>query len=99
MPEQIDPRGFIPIHPDIATARRVNDAIRSDDFYPCQVGIFCDRCGDTVEADYVVGANDAQPERFEIARAHLRSVGWSCDGRGDFCPAHAAPSTQEGQTT
>lgn len=94
-PAPADPRGFIPPHPTSEQARHVNDALRSDDFYPTQVGVFCDRCGDTVEADYLVGAEDDQATRFGIARAHLRTVGWQCDDRGDFCPDHATPSATE----
>jgi hypothetical protein len=87
-----DIRGLIPPHPDTDTARRINAAIRSESHYPTQVGVFCDRCGDTVEADYLVGVDDDQAARFEIARGHLRTVGWRCDAKGDLCPACITPA-------
>jgi len=54
--------------------------------YPCQITVFCDECGDEVTADYLVPADSASAGRLEIAREHLRSIGWSCNEAGDYCP-------------
>lgn len=74
-----------PLTPDI-----VNAIVRDmdDPRYPAQIGVFCDRCGTTVEHDYLVSDDMDQQERFEVARAHLREhEDWSCTADGDFCPA------------
>lgn len=63
--------------------------------YPAQVTIFCDDCGTEHTADYLVAAGSHREQRFEIARTHLRTVGWSCDEDGDLCPA-CAPNAQDG---
>jgi hypothetical protein len=92
-----DPRGFITPHPTTAEANRVNTAIRSGDYYPTQVGVFCDHCGDTHEADYLVDVEDDRRARFEVARAYLRTQGWQCDEHGDYCPEHVpVPTALEG---
>lgn len=61
--------------------------------YPSQIGVFCDKCGTVHEADYLVPETSTQPERFEVARAHLRTQGWSCTPGGDLCPACAPKGT------
>lgn len=87
-----DLRGFITPTPTAEQARRVNEAIRSGDYTPTLIGVFCDECEITVEADYLVGVEDDQRARFEVARAHLRTQGWRCDPRADLCPDCGTPT-------
>lgn len=55
--------------------------------YPASVGVFCDHCHTAVEHDYIVSDTMTQPERFEVAREHLRTnEGWSCTPEADLCP-------------
>lgn len=55
--------------------------------YPHFLGVFCDRCGETIEADLIVSDLDDKPTRLGYIRAYVvREHGWSCDERGDFCP-------------
>lgn len=56
------------------------------DEMPCQIGVYCDGCGEQVVGDYVVHESMPQGERFEVARAGLRTQGWKCDRTGDYCP-------------
>lgn len=64
---------------------------------PCQIGVFCDRCGETEDHDYWVPEDSTQPERFEIARKTLRGRGWRCDEVGDFCPECLAAMARDGE--
>lgn len=66
----------------------VNAIVRdpNDPRYPSCVSVFCDECGITVCADYLVHEDDDQATRFGYARAHLRTLGWVCDKTGDYCP-------------
>jgi hypothetical protein len=77
--------------PAISRANAVSEAIRNGTGTPVQIGIFCDTddCEHEVLADYLCPPDAEQPERFEIARAHLRTLGWTCDEHGDHCPQHA----------
>jgi hypothetical protein len=62
--------------------------------YPAAIGVYCDHCGTEVRNDFVVSDRTTRPERFEIARDHLRrTAGWSCTEAGDFCPACVAART------
>lgn len=54
--------------------------------YPAQLTITCDGCPVVNTADYLVPADSTKAERFEIARKHLRTLGWSCTETGDWCP-------------
>lgn len=54
--------------------------------YPAQITITCDGCPGLYTADYLVPAASTKAERFEIARDHLRGIGWSSSENGDFCP-------------
>lgn len=54
--------------------------------YPKQITITCDGCPTLSTEDYLVPADSTSDERFEIARDHLRALGWSCTGNGDYCP-------------
>lgn len=84
-----DLRGLIPPVPAAGDAARVNGAIRSGDYMPSQIGVFCDYCDTEVLKDYLVGVDDDKAARFEVARAYLRTQGWKCDASGDSCPACA----------
>lgn len=86
--QNADLRGFIPPHPTPEQACAVGNAIRSGEYYPALIGVFCDECEHTEEADYLVHVEDDQAARFRIARDHLNTVGWACDTRGDYCPNH-----------
>jgi hypothetical protein len=85
--------------PRTATPEEVSAMLRSDDTgpdapYPCQIGVYCDDCGTVVEGDYIVNDRMSKPERLEIARAHLRAAGWTCDADGDLCPPCARADAQ-----
>lgn len=76
-------------HPGLITpgnAPRLADLNDDDSLMPASVGIFCDDCGTEHVADYLVPPNSTGPERFEIAREHLRDIGWSCTEGQDLCP-------------
>jgi hypothetical protein len=86
MPDQTTP-GTVP--PEIVSA-----ALRDphSPLYPSQIGVYCDECGTTTEADYLVSTEQTKAERLDVARQHLRRQGWICDERGDYCPMCAYPS-------
>jgi hypothetical protein len=70
------------------TPEEIAAAIRDPEsgLMPVQIGVFCDDCKTTGEHDYLVREDSTRVERFEVARAHLRTQGWQCDAYGDFCP-------------
>lgn len=79
-------------HPGLITpdnAPRLADLDDDSTPYPAQLTITCDFCPGEHTADYLVPAESTSTERFEIARKHLRTIGWSCDESGDFCPGCA----------
>jgi len=79
-------------HPGLITpdnAPRLTDLNDDSTPYPAQLTITCDFCPGEHTADYLVPAESTSTERFEIAREHLRTIGWSCDENGDFCPGCA----------
>lgn len=84
-----DLRGLIPPVPTAEDAARVNGAIRSGDYMPTQIVVFCDYCDMDTCYEYLVGADDSKVARLEVARAYLRTQGWKCDAGGDSCPACA----------
>ncbi len=63
--------------------------------YPALIGIYCDNCGAEHCADYLVPADSTYEQRFETARTHLRTRGWSCADGADHCPdcANTTPET------
>lgn len=67
-------------------APRLADLDNPAAFMPSRIGIFCDDCGTEHVADYLVRPDSTGPERFEIAREHLRGIGWECGLGGDSCP-------------
>jgi hypothetical protein len=73
----------------------MTDTQPDSELYPAAIGVFCDRCDTEVVNQFWVSDADTREQRFEIARAHLRTLGWGCDAAGDFCPpcAAAVPST------
>ncbi|ACU71925.1 hypothetical protein Caci_3016 [Catenulispora acidiphila DSM 44928] len=72
------------ITPD--NAPRLADLDDDSTPYPTQLCIFCDECGTENTADYLVAAESTKSEQFEVARTHLRTVGWFCTPAGDYCP-------------
>lgn len=64
---------------------RLADLNDDASLYPAQVGIFCDRCGIEHLGDYLVAADSTREQRFDVARGHMRTLGWSCTEAGDFC--------------
>lgn len=60
--------------------------------YPSRIGIFCDGCGAEVLADYLVAFDATREQRYEVAREHLRGLGWSCTEAGDLCPDCQGPA-------
>ncbi|WP_441251166.1 hypothetical protein [Kitasatospora sp. McL0602] len=52
----------------------------------------CDRCPATFRGDFVVSDLIAPPVRLDLARAYVRTIGWSCTDAGDFCPACTGPA-------
>jgi hypothetical protein len=81
------------VSPEFVSAMLRNPDTGPDAPYPCQIGVFCDNCGTVHEGDYVVTDRMAKPERFEAARAHLRTLGWSCTPDADLCPPCAADAS------
>ena len=61
--------------------------------YPSRIGIFCDDCGAEVLADYLVAFDSTREQRYEVAREHLRGLGWSCTKAGDLCPKCQRPAS------
>lgn len=57
-----------------------------EETYPADLVVFCEGCGTEAAHDYIVSAVVTREERLEIARAHMRTNGWSCTDGGDFCP-------------
>lgn len=83
--------------PRTATPEEVSAILRSPDTgpdapYPAAIGLFCDECLAEVVNDYIVSDSMDQEERFEVARKHLRTMGWDCTSAGDFCPSCTAGS-------
>lgn len=79
-------------HPGLITpdnAPRLADLDDDSTPYPAQLTITCDDCPGEHTADYLVPAKSTSAEWFEIAREHLRTIGWTCDENGDFCPGCA----------
>ncbi|GAB2859020.1 hypothetical protein GCM10022221_68200 [Actinocorallia aurea] len=75
---------------------QILDVIRYDPHSgPALITVFCDRCGIKETADYLVHEEDSPQTRYGYARKHLRKrKGWTCDHRGDFCPACPAPADE-----
>lgn len=69
---------------ELTTAARLDP--ETDDVYPCQISVYCDACGHTETHDHVVHEDMWPSDRLELARAHLRKHGWSCDDDHDLCP-------------
>lgn len=65
---------------------RLSDLDNPDALYPVQIGVFCDDCNTEVLADYLVSDGMTSADRFEVARKHLRTLGWSCIPASDLCP-------------
>ncbi|GAA1164331.1 hypothetical protein F4556_002382 [Kitasatospora gansuensis] len=74
-------------HADGCTA--VAPATAEDEQYPARLGVYCDTCHTTAEGDFVVSDAMTKPERLELIRAHVRTLGWSCTAAGDYCPTCA----------
>lgn len=79
-------------------------AMDEGELYPCRLGVFCDRCGETFEGDFIVSVNMTSAERLGVVRKHVTTVrGWRCDERGDFCdhclarPQNVVNGTVNGQ--
>lgn len=61
-------------------------AMDEGELYPCRLGVFCDRCEDTFEADFIVSTEMTKAERLAVVRNHVvKRLGWRCDKTGDFC--------------
>ncbi|HET9144113.1 hypothetical protein [Actinophytocola sp.] len=62
-------------------------AMNQGEMYPCRLGVFCDRCLDTFESDFIVSTEMTPAERLGVVRKHVvKQLGWTCDQRGDYCP-------------
>ena len=80
------------------TPERISAILRDPDsrVYPSLIVVFCDRCGVEDRHDYLVHEDDSSSTRLGYARAHLvKNEGWTCDGRGDFCPPCAPVETED----
>jgi hypothetical protein len=79
------------MHENTLPPEVVNAIVRDPDspYYPTQIGIFCDTCHTVASNEFMVSDDMDRPERAEVARAHMRTLGWRCDESGDFCPEHA----------
>jgi hypothetical protein len=61
-------------------------AMDEGELYPSQLGVFCDKCEDTFEGDFIVSVTMSKTERLAVVRRHVVAMlGWQCDERGDFC--------------
>lgn len=71
----------------------INDVVRAaamdegeGELYPCRLGVFCDHCEDTFEADFIVSTEMTKAERLGVVRNHVvKRLGWRCDATGDYC--------------
>ncbi len=54
--------------------------------YPTAITVYCDRCYVDHPGIYVVTDDIGRDERLGFARARMRTIGWSCDEHGDYCP-------------
>lgn len=91
MPDQPAPGT---VSPEVLSAILRSDDTGPDAPYPCQIGVYCDDCGHTHSGDYLVNDRMSKPERLEVARAHLRGQGWTCDADGDLCPPCAKAAAE-----
>jgi hypothetical protein len=73
-----------PVTPD--NHPRLSDLDNPDALHPAPIGVFCDDCDTEHVADYLVPADSTSAQRFEVARKHLRTLGWSCIPASDLCP-------------
>jgi hypothetical protein len=54
--------------------------------FPSAISIYCDACGITQTADYVVNDHMTRFERFQVARNYLNAeAGWQCNEEADLC--------------
>lgn len=84
--------------PRAVTPEELSAILRSDDdgpdaLYPCRIGIFCDGCETVEERDFLVNDRTTKPERLELIRAFVRTLGWLADAVEDLCP----PCRRKGQ--
>lgn len=54
--------------------------------YPTKVILDCDECGRMLSVEVIVTDAVSGPDRLEMGRAYLRTLGWQTDAEGDFCP-------------
>jgi hypothetical protein len=67
-----------------------------DPRYPTKVTLYCDECGVRLSVEIIVTDAVPGPQRLEMGRAYLRTLGWQADEEGDFCPVDRTPEG-EGQ--
>jgi hypothetical protein len=66
--------------------------------YPCQIGVYCDRCRRVVSHDYLVHDAMTKAQRLQVARDHLTAnEGWTCTPAEDVCRQCAAGDGPAGQ--
>lgn len=58
----------------------------NDESYPKLIGIFCDKCDEFHEADYLVKDSDTPEIYFGYARKYLAQQGWKITPGSDLCP-------------
>lgn len=64
--------------------------------YLAAVTVCCLRCGVEHTRDYLVTDACSRAARLSYAHAYLRTLGWSCDRRGVFCPLHVPEASWSG---
>lgn len=74
-----------PLTPEIVSA-----ILRDPDspLYPSRICVYCDDCGTQFTGEYMVSEEQTSAERLEVARSHMRTLGWQCNEFGDYCTEH-----------
>lgn len=80
-------------------ALRPLELIVPAELYPARLGVFCDACRLEVVGDFVASDLMGRHAQLEVARAHVRTLGWSCGPAGDFCPTCAHEVAVRGTVT
>lgn len=52
---------------------------------PRRFTVLCDGCPAAQHGEYLIAEGEA-PARHQVARDHVRLLGWTCNESGDYCP-------------
>lgn len=87
LPDTVTPVSFDELRPILKSA--------DDPRYPTKVTLYCDECELTVSVEVIVTDAVPGPQRLEMGRAYLRTLGWQTDAEGDFCPEDRTTEGEE----